>query len=33
MSGKLQLAQIDSETAGTDSSKGLDLKDYFTPTW
>jgi aldehyde dehydrogenase (NAD+) len=34
MSGKLQLAQIDSEnTAPPPSSGTFDLKDYFTPTW
>jgi aldehyde dehydrogenase (NAD+) len=34
MSGKLQLAQIDSETATPGASKdGISLKDYFSPTW
>jgi alpha-ketoglutaric semialdehyde dehydrogenase len=33
MSGKLQLAQIDSETATSHSSGNIKLKDYFAPTW
>jgi alpha-ketoglutaric semialdehyde dehydrogenase len=33
MSGKLQLAQIDSETAAAHKPAHLNLGDYFKPTW
>jgi alpha-ketoglutaric semialdehyde dehydrogenase len=33
MSGKLQLAQIDTEFAGAPEKPRGNLKDYFTPTW